>query len=148
MRHRLVAPLAVGSGGEVVIEHEGIPGKSAIRCEADGDTLERTAPVAPGRQMLQRPVGAAEQRRGPLQSQVTHIARSKFQPHADFRRCDAGSSQHRRGRVDPDHGPAGGAGERYRYAPTAYRSTSSPSTASARSTYYATSAVMCTDHSG
>ena len=65
--------LAVELHGDLVVEHERVPGEAAAWGEARGDAFEHASSVGPGREVEQRPVGADDERRRLGEREVAHV---------------------------------------------------------------------------
>ena len=65
-----------------MVEHEGVPREPSTGTERGGDTLERPAPVGPGREMEQRPERAIDQRCRLGQRELAHVTFVQLELHA------------------------------------------------------------------
>ena len=117
----LLLPLAVDPCGDPRVEDEEVPGEAPAGAEGGVDPFEDAAPVGPGRQVAQRAEGAVHEPGRLVQLELAHVAFPQLELDARRGRTLPRLGQHRRRRVDPEHGPARLAGDRDRDAPVADR---------------------------
>jgi len=112
---------AVEPRGDVVVEGERVPGEAAARAQRLRHPLEDGAPVGPRRQVEERAERAVDQCGGLFQVELAHVAQMELELDA----CRGGALtrlvEHRRRRVDPDHGPSRRLRDRNRDAAVADR---------------------------
>jgi phenylalanyl-tRNA synthetase alpha chain len=103
VRHRfLVSSLTLRR--DPVIEDERVPREAASAHEGCRDALEDTSPVAPRRQVEERPERAIDERRRLVQFEVAHVLLAQVELDVSLVRGRASLRQHLSRRVRADHG--------------------------------------------
>jgi hypothetical protein len=107
VRNRIVLVPPVQACGDVMVEHERVPGEPATAAERGGDSLEHAPPVCPRPQVKERTEGAVDEARWFIEFEIAHVALAQIEsdPCCGGRR--ARLREHGRRGVDPDHRPTG-----------------------------------------
>ena len=104
VRNGIVLRLAVQVRRDPVVEREGVPREAPAGPEDAVTRSNVRRRSAPGRQMQERAGRAVDEPGGLVELEVAHVALAKIEVDARFGCALARLLEHRRRRVDPDHG--------------------------------------------